>query len=186
MSRSKPPLIAIDTAAAWESMQRWQMDTIPVARVVPWSSRRHRFPTCRDQREVGFMPWAGRSWVLKVPGCLQEETEMRKIRLRLANGNLGAKWQNSVVVKGSATATTVPTAMPLTTPRWPPTDTGSSSCKELEKKAPGCPRLWLWIREVPPELTRESWIVRAETLSNENPSIKIDKWTFWRKKVHAW
>lgn len=119
MSGSKPPLVAIDTALVWEPKQRGQVDTIPVTELVPSSCRKHRFPgdapSCRSQRELGFMLWAGRSYVLKGLWCLQEETEMRKIRLRLANGNLSAKWQNSAVVKGSPTAATVPTAMPLPT-----------------------------------------------------------------------
>lgn len=104
---------------------------------------RHRFPgdepTCSGQRELGFMLWAGTSCVLKSLWCLQEETEMRKIRLRLANGNLGAKWQNSAVVKGSASAAIIPTTMPPPTSRQPPKDTGSLSCRGSEQKAPGCP-----------------------------------------------
>lgn len=139
MSRSKPYLVAMDTAPVWESKQRGQVDTIPVTGVVPSSCRRHRFPgdesTCRDQRELGFMLWAGRSYVLKGPWCLQEETEMRKIRLRLANGNLGAKWQKSAVVKGSPTEATVLTAMSSPTASWTPTGTNSPSCRESEQKA---------------------------------------------------
>lgn len=119
MSRSKPPLVAMATVPLWEPKQRRQVDTIPATELVPSSCRRHRFPgdepSCRSQRELDFMLWAGRSYVLKGFWCLQEETEMRKIRLRLANGNLSAKWQNSAVVKGSPTAATAPTAMSLPT-----------------------------------------------------------------------
>lgn len=165
------------------------MDTIPITEVMPWSQRRHRFPgdglNCRVQRELGFMLWAGTSCVLKGPWCLQEETEMRKIRLRLANGNLGAKWQNSAVVKGSTTAATVPAVVPLLTPSQPPTDTGSPKFR-VRAKSPWVLWLWVWAREVSPELWGNPGMSVLRHYQMKIPIIKIEKLTHWGMWEIAW
>jgi hypothetical protein len=120
--QSKPLLSAVDNALAWKSKKRangydtfnWSVALVFRGLRFPGSK-----PNSSSQRELGFMLWAGRSCVLKGPWCLEEEREMRKIRLRLGNGNLGAKWQNRTVVKGAANAAIVPTSVPPPTPSQP-------------------------------------------------------------------
>lgn len=140
----------MDTVPVWEPKQRRQVDTT-VTELVPSSCRRHRFPgdepSCRSQ-ELDFMRWAGRSYVLKEPLVSSRGNRNEKIRLRLANGNLSAKWQNSAVVKRVSYCSNSPHCYAPYPATWELLVL-ISQLKNVRVESSGCPRFCLWPERFP-------------------------------------
>lgn len=151
------------TVSAWESKKSSRYYTChwSVAFVLDGTNY-------RGHRKLSFMLWAGRSHVLKDSWCHEEETEMRKIKLRLTNGNLGTKWQNRAIVKGVvANAARVPTALSPPILKQPPKTLTSHATeweiRKLQVAFGFCP----WSKEVSLEQLRKSSNIEA-MLPNEN------------------